>query len=92
MEEATGELAGFCNFGADARALGGEYDDEAMDIGIVMRPDLTGRGRGEVYTAVVLEFAVRQYPAQRQRVTIAAFTVSGVISRAVIQTPLVFFR
>lgn len=73
VEEATGDLVGFCNFGADARVPGGEYDDEAVDIGVGMRPDLTGKGRGAAYTAVVLEFAARQYAGQRQRVTVAAF-------------------
>jgi RimJ/RimL family protein N-acetyltransferase len=72
-EAAGGELVGFCNFGADARVPGGEYDDEAVDVGVGMRPDLTGKGRGELYTAVVLEFAARQYAGQRQRVTVAAF-------------------
>ena len=37
------ELLGFCNFGADARVPGGIYHQPALDIGIGMRPDLTGR-------------------------------------------------
>ena len=42
----SGELLGFCNFGADARVPGGDYGAEAVDIGMGMRPDLTGREWG----------------------------------------------
>lgn len=68
-----GELLGFCNFGADARVPGGVYQQEALDIGIGMRPDLTGRKQGASYATAVFSFAAQQYPAQLQRVTIAEF-------------------
>ena len=66
-------LLGFCNVGADARVQGGAYDEEAIDIGIGMRPDLTGRGLGATYAAMVFDFAGERYPGRVQRVTIAAF-------------------
>jgi RimJ/RimL family protein N-acetyltransferase len=68
-----GELLGFCNFGADARVPGGAYDEPALDIGIGMRPDLTGRKQGAAYAAAVFAFAAQQYPAPLLRVTIAEF-------------------
>lgn len=68
-----GEFLGFCNFGADARVPGGSYTEEALDIGMGMRPDLTGQGKGATYAAELFAFARRQFPEQNQRVTIAAF-------------------
>jgi ribosomal-protein-alanine N-acetyltransferase len=71
---ATGpEFLGFCNFGEDARVPGGDYSKDAVDIGMGMRPDLTGRGRGATHAAAVFAFAQERYPEQTQRVTIAAF-------------------
>ncbi len=67
------ELSGFCNFGADAQVPGGSYEEEALDIGMGLRPDLTGQGNGAFYAAEVFDFARRRYAAQIQRVTIAAF-------------------
>lgn len=68
-----GEFLGFCNFGADARVPGGDYAAPALDIGMGMRPDLTGRGRGSAYAGAVFDFAAAKYPDQEQRVTIAEF-------------------
>ncbi|MCZ7669087.1 MAG: GNAT family N-acetyltransferase [Chloroflexi bacterium] len=69
----TGDLLGFCNFGADAQVPGGDYTAEAIDIGIGMRPDLTGKGRGAEYAGAVFEFAIQQFPNNPLRATIAAF-------------------
>jgi hypothetical protein len=70
-----GTLLGFCNFGADARVPGGDYSDEAVDIGMGMRPDLTGKGKGALYAAAVFDFAKTRYSEKRHRVTIAEFNV-----------------
>lgn len=68
-----GALLGFCNFGADARVPGGNYEQEALDIGMGMRPDLTGQGKGAQYAGAVFEFAGTHYPERLYRVTIAEF-------------------
>ncbi|MDX1414771.1 MAG: GNAT family N-acetyltransferase [Candidatus Promineifilaceae bacterium] len=69
----SGKLLGYCNFGADAQVPGGDYDEEALDIGMGMRPDLTGKGQGKAYAQAVFNFAKKRYPVMRQRVTIAEF-------------------
>ncbi len=45
----------------------------ALDIGLGVRPDLTGQGRGATFANEVIEFGKRTYAPARLRVTIAAF-------------------
>ena len=52
---AEGELAAYCCFGVDAQVPGGDYDQPALDIGLGVRPDLTGQGRGGAYVRAVLD-------------------------------------
>lgn len=72
--DAAGEVVGFCCFGADARVPGGDYaDTAALDVGLGLRPDHTGRGLGAVYVAQVLAFGCMMYAPVRFRLTVAAF-------------------
>ena len=73
ITDEEGTLVGFCNFGADGRVPGGDYSAEAIDIGMGMRPDLTGQGNGMHYAGTVFDFAKIHYPDQDHRVTIAEF-------------------
>jgi ribosomal-protein-alanine N-acetyltransferase len=68
-----GELAGYCCFGPDARVPGGDYSADALDVGLGMRPDLTGQGRGRDFFASIVDFARRKSGPQALRVTVAAF-------------------
>lgn len=68
-----GELEGYCSFGSDGQVPGGEYDSEALDIGMGIRPDLVGRGHGKQYAQAVVSYGANQYKAQQLRVTIAEF-------------------
>lgn len=68
-----GELVAFCCFGDDARVPGGEYDVDATDIGMGVRPDLTGKGQGHQYIELVLDFARKQFDVKMFRATIAEF-------------------
>lgn len=70
-----GELVAFCCLGADAQVPGGDYRTEALDIGLGVRPDLTGQGTGSAYLQAVLDFAQRTWSPTTYRVTIAAFNV-----------------
>jgi RimJ/RimL family protein N-acetyltransferase len=72
--EAEGSLVGFCCFGAEAQVPGGDYAGaNLLDVGIGMRPDLTGRGLGPSFMTAVLRLAGRQGWQHGFRVTIAAF-------------------
>jgi [ribosomal protein S18]-alanine N-acetyltransferase len=68
-----GDLEAFCSFGPDGQVAGGEYSTPALDIGLGLRPDLTGQGQGSRYVNAVIEFAISTYKPDRLRVTIAAF-------------------
>jgi ribosomal-protein-alanine N-acetyltransferase len=67
------EFVGYCCFGADARVPGGDYSTDALDIGLGMRPDLTGQGRGSDFIAAIVDFAQCTFGPQALRVTVAAF-------------------
>lgn len=66
-------LLGFCSFGADGQVAGGDYSADALDIGMGMRPDLTGKGQGKRYLAAVLDYAQNAFQPAALRATIAAF-------------------
>ena len=67
------ELVAFCCFGADAQVPGGDYSADALDIGMGVRPDLTGQSRGDTYAGAVLDFARRTFAPPAFRVTVADF-------------------
>jgi RimJ/RimL family protein N-acetyltransferase len=70
----TGALVGFCSFGADARVPGGDYTDAgALDVGLGLRPDLTGHGHGLAFVRAILRFGRRRFRPVRFRLTVAAF-------------------
>ena len=73
LAEGNDALVAYCCFGLDARVLGGEYDEKALDLGLMVRPDLNGLGRGVEYARAVLEFARAHFPQRQWRVTIAEF-------------------
>jgi ribosomal-protein-alanine N-acetyltransferase len=68
-----GELVAFCCFGPDAQVPGGDYGASALDIGLGLRPDLTGHGQGLHYVKAVLDFASATFAAAAFRVTVAGF-------------------
>ena len=68
-----GDLQGYCSFGPDGQVPGGDYSTPALDMGLGVRPDLTGKGHGSEYVNAVIDFAYRTYMPDGLRVTIAAF-------------------
>ena len=66
MLDEQGELLGLFTF----TRLG-----DTVEVGVGMRPDLTGKGRGVEYFNAALEFARQRYQPKRFMLTVAAFNV-----------------
>jgi RimJ/RimL family protein N-acetyltransferase len=77
VDDEDGELAGFFCFGSSARVPGGEgaglYVDEALDIGLGLRPDLTGRGFGATFVDAGVAHAVKRRQPVAVRLSVATF-------------------
>jgi len=78
-----GDLAGYFCFGEDARVRTGRrlgvYEREpALDIGLGMRPDLTGRGLGEDFVRAGLRFARETFSPPAFRLTVATFNLRAI--------------
>jgi RimJ/RimL family protein N-acetyltransferase len=70
---AAGDLLAFCCFGPEAQVPGGEYEAGLLDVGLGVRPDLTGQGHGDTYVRAVLDFAAEEFAPGGYRVTVAEF-------------------
>jgi [ribosomal protein S18]-alanine N-acetyltransferase len=72
-----GALVGFFCFGAPAQVPGGHlyglYAADALDIGLGMRPDLTGRRLGCEFLTAGLDFARQRFAPATFRLAVAAF-------------------
>jgi RimJ/RimL family protein N-acetyltransferase len=68
-----GCLVAYCCFGPDAQVPGGDYDNPALDVGLGVRPDLTGQGLGYAFVRAVLRFARQELAPTEFRVTVAEF-------------------
>lgn len=66
-------LVGFRSFGVDGRVPGWGYDDEALDTGGGLRPDLLGQGLGRHAIEAGLAFGRALFSPPAFRVTIAWF-------------------
>ena len=73
IDNDQGEFLAFCSYGDDARVTGGNYTEDALDIGLGLRPELTGQGLGPIIIGEVLAYAQREFSAKYYRVTIASF-------------------
>lgn len=73
MLDATDVIVAFCSFGVDGQVPGGDYSADALDIGLGLRPELTGQGKGVEYVQRVIDFALEKFTPNALRVTIAAF-------------------
>jgi RimJ/RimL family protein N-acetyltransferase len=74
--DGQGALVGFFCFGLPAQVPGGHlyglYAD-ALDIGLGMRPDVTGRGLGRGFLTAGLDFARQRFAPTTFRLSVAAF-------------------
>ncbi len=70
----AGQLIGFFCLGLDAQVPGGDYHaEEALDVGLGLRPDMIGRGLGTELLRAVLDFARQALNPPAFRVTVATF-------------------
>ena len=68
-----GEMIGFFSVGPDARVPGWNYDDNALDVGMGLRPDRTGQGQGYVCLTAILAFVGHESPGRVLRATVLAW-------------------
>lgn len=71
------ELIGYFCIGLPAQVPIGDqfhaYEEECMDIGIGMKPELTGKGNGSRFFSAILEFIQETHQGIDLRLTVAAF-------------------
>lgn len=72
------ELVGYCSYGRDAQVPGGDYTEEALDIGMMIIPVLTGHGQGSEYANAVIQNVISKYQPKRLRVTILATNLRAI--------------
>ena len=81
--DATGSLVGYCCFGEAGKVAGatraGLYHDDALDLGLGLRPDLTGRGIGLGFVRAVLDEGSRRFAPRRFRLAVAAFNRRAIV-------------
>jgi RimJ/RimL family protein N-acetyltransferase len=73
MFDENDELVAYCSYGQDAQVPGGDYSEGALDIGLMVKPELTGQGLGAAFAREVIRNRVSLYGPGKMRVTIAAF-------------------
>ncbi len=66
-------LCGYCSFGEDGQVTGGDYTANALDIGLGLRPDLTGKGHGADFLTEIMTYARDVFEFDTFRLTVAAF-------------------
>ena len=64
---------GFCSYGLDGQVKGGDYRDAALDIGLGMSPEFTGRGLGLRFVETILNYGRVEKQAGKFRLTVANF-------------------
>ncbi len=72
------EFVGFCSFGIDGQVPGGDYQRDALDIGLGMHPDLTGNGQGRTFFEAILRYGIDEFEPDCVRLTVADFNVRAI--------------
>jgi ribosomal-protein-alanine N-acetyltransferase len=76
-DDDAGKLAGFVCFGAAGQVPGGRraglYEEPLLDVGLGLRPDLTGRGFGRGFVRAALAVGAAHHRPPGFRLSVAAF-------------------
>jgi RimJ/RimL family protein N-acetyltransferase len=72
VEDGT-DVIGFLCIGAAARVAGMTEEKDTVDLGVGMRPDLTGRGDGTEFGTVVLRFVEERFPGTAVRAAVQSW-------------------
>jgi len=73
VRDGDGQLIGYYCFGGEAQVSGGDYSENALDIGGGSRPDRLGTGSGEMFVRVAMDFGKMFFNPEKFRATVAAF-------------------
>lgn len=81
--DSAGLLAGFFCFGLPAQVPGGHTrgvykDTDLVDIGLGMRPELTGKGLGLEFVRAGCLFAIETFAPRGLRLVVATFNVRAI--------------
>ena len=77
-----GDLIGYFCFGANAQVPGGRdanlYGGDVIDIGLGMKPALTGKGIGKEFFQAGIAFATKEFNAKMFRLSVATFNTRAI--------------
>lgn len=75
-------LVGYICIGDAARVPGGYpagiYEDEFLDIGLGLKPEYTGRGKGLDFLAAALNFLNKRFNTNKYQLVVAEFNVRAI--------------
>ncbi|HHP1040503.1 GNAT family protein [Bacillus thuringiensis] len=78
-----GDLIGYFCFGANAQVPGGRDanlygEEDVIDIGLGMKPALTGKGIGKEFFQAGIAFATKEFNAKMFRLSVATFNTRAI--------------
>ena len=78
-----GDLIGYFCFGANAQVPGGRDanlygGEDVIDIGLGMKPALTGKGIGKEFFQAGITFATKEFNAKMFRLSVATFNTRAI--------------
>ncbi len=78
-----GDLIGYFCFGANAQVPGGRDanlygGEDVIDIGLGMKPALTGKGIGKEFFQAGIAFATKEFNAKMFRLSVATFNTRAI--------------
>jgi RimJ/RimL family protein N-acetyltransferase len=78
-----GELIGYFCFGENSQVPGGRDanlygGEDVIDIGLGMKPALTGKGMGELFFQAGITFAAKEFSSKVFRLSVATFNTRAI--------------